>query len=214
MRPLVPAGARLLDVGCGNGAFLKAAAEAGYQVAGIEQNAGSIALAAERSGERVTDLGTALAAAERYDIVHLADLLSHLPQPAEVLRALEGLLAPGGLFLIEGPLEKQRNPVYLALLAASRLRRRRGRHAPLHLSFIDWRSQRALFERRLGYRLVASDLYETGWPFSTSAAGGGLGARGKAAIARFAIVLSRSPLGRPLGAFNRFRALLEPSSRS
>lgn len=39
---------------------------------------------------------------QRFDAIHLGDVLEHLPHPASLLRELEPL---GGVFFIEGPLE-------------------------------------------------------------------------------------------------------------
>jgi SAM-dependent methyltransferase len=216
MQPYLKPGGRMLDFGCGNGAFMKLAAGAGFDVAGVEQNATAIAFAAERSGLPVTSLEALLAGDDLFDAIHLADVLSHLPRPGGLLRSLERLLAPGGLLVVEGPLEKQRNLVYLTLVAGKRLRRTLARdgeaeHPPLHLTFSSWRSQSHFFAG-MGYRCVAVDLHEDAWPFATRpAAGAGKGAWIKALIGRGAIALSHSPGARRIGAFNRFRAILRPS---
>jgi hypothetical protein len=62
----------------------------------------------------------------------------------------------------------------------------------------------------MGYRRIALDLHEDGWPF-LPAAGAGKGAGIKPLIGRAAVALSRGPVGRRLGAFNRFRAILRPA---
>jgi SAM-dependent methyltransferase len=216
MRPHLRPGGRMLDFGCANGAFMTAARELGFAVEGVEQNPTSIAFAREQSGLPVASLEALLADGRRFDAIHIADVLSHLPRPGELLRSLERLLAPGGLMVIEGPLEKQRNLVYLALAGGKRLKRALGRdrdaeHPPLHLTFSSWRSQDRFFRDVMGYRRIALDLHEDGWPFPTrSPAGAGAGTRAKALIGRAAVALSRSPLARPLGAFNRFRAIYAP----
>jgi SAM-dependent methyltransferase len=215
MRPYLKPGGQMLDFGCANGAFMTAAVAAGFEVSGVEQNPRSIAFAREQTGLEVTSLDELLAGDRLFDAIHIADVLSHLPRPAELLRALERLLAPGGLFVIEGPLEKQRNLVYLSLVAGQWLRRRLGRdqaaeHPPLHLTFSSWKSQDRFFSERMRYRRIALDLHEDGWPFLTPA-GAGKGAGIKPLIGRAAVALSRSPFGRRLGAFNRFRAILRPA---
>ncbi|MDB5720027.1 MAG: hypothetical protein JWP15_645 [Alphaproteobacteria bacterium] len=215
MQAFVPAGATLLDFGCANGAFMKAAASLGFAVRGVEQNPSSIAFAREQSGLDVCSLDQLLAGEARFDIVHVADVLSHLPRPAELLRALERLLAPGGVLVVEGPLERQRNLVYLALASGKAMKRalgrqRDGEHAPLHLTFSSWKSQDRFFAL-MGYERIALDLHEDGWPFPTEApAGSGAGAKARALIARAAVALSKTRAGRSLGAYNRFRAVLKP----
>jgi SAM-dependent methyltransferase len=213
MRPHLPDAARLLDFGCANGAFMTLAAGGGYRVKGIEQNPTAIAFAREHSGLDVASLEAMLEGDARFDAIHIADVLSHLPNPAELLRSLETLLAPGGLFVIEGPLEKQHNLVFLSLLAGKRAKRllgrdREGDHPPVHLTFSSWKSQEYFFRQVMHYAPVALDLHEDGWPFLAPGTGRGVGA--KQLIGSAALALSKSPLARPLGAFNRFRVVLRP----
>lgn len=94
---------RLLEVGCGNGHFLRAARAAGYEVCGIE-------LAEERAGRVARDLGVQIecTSIERAgwpsascDIVYHCDLLSHFPRPLLALQQMTRLLRPGGVLFFE-----------------------------------------------------------------------------------------------------------------
>lgn len=100
-----PAGAALLDVGCGPGAFLTMAAEAGYRTTGVELNPLLAARASRRSGAEVIVGGIESAHLEgrRFDIVTMLDLIEHLADPVAALRRVAGLLAPGGCVLLYTP---------------------------------------------------------------------------------------------------------------
>lgn len=209
---------RLLDFGCGNGAFLAAARRFGHDCQGVEQSADSIEAAARSSGVAVRSLEQVEASGERYHVIRAADVLEHLPAPADVLQRLEKLLAPGGYFLIEGPLEKQRSLVYgfaSRLKAARRLLGldQEGVIPPYHLTSTNWRSQRCFFENVAGLRVCAHELYETGWPYPTEASpGAGIGGLVRSVVGAVAVRAARTATGRRLGLANRFRALLQTSA--
>lgn len=116
--PLVPRGAtRILEVGCGTGAFGAALEEAGARVTGIEPDPDAAAEARGRLS-RVLDvtLDHALAAleGERFDVVVLADVLEHVPDPVAALRGLRARLAGGFDVVLSLP-----NACHAALLAGA-----------------------------------------------------------------------------------------------
>ncbi len=96
---------RLLDIGCGEGMFLQVARERGFDVAGLDLDAGNVAAARARGlapieqGLAVDALGRLapmLRGARPFDRVTAFEVLEHQPDPVGVLRAARGLLAPGG----------------------------------------------------------------------------------------------------------------------
>jgi SAM-dependent methyltransferase len=97
---------RLLDVGSGPGLFLKHGAErGGWQGRGIEP--ASQAVAHSRGlGLDVTQgfLGADTAASlGRFDVVHMNEVLEHLPDPRAMLGLVHDLLDPGGLVALMVP---------------------------------------------------------------------------------------------------------------
>ena len=105
-------GARLLDLGCGSGLLLQAAAAAGLETWGIDASPRDVAEARARPGvlaDRVQcgwiDVADgpldALAASQpgRFDLVMAVDLLEHLRDPGAVMKSVAQLLRPGGLVL-------------------------------------------------------------------------------------------------------------------
>lgn len=210
-------GARVLDFGCGNGAFMKAARQAGFEVFGVEHSERAAANLAARTGLDISPLQTRLQQQKTFDVIHLGDVLEHLPEPARVIRDLERLLSPRGVFFIEGPLQAHDSLVYFAAAGFGRLKQRVGRAShgtspPTHLFLATERSQREFFTRLLRHRLAAFEVWEDGWPYlHRGPAGRGAGPLVRKTIGRLAVAASRLPgLRARLG--NRFRTITIPSA--
>jgi len=95
---------RLLDVGCGNGNFLKFARKAGWQVRGLDLD--PVAVAAARSKGLDVLLGTIDildGESECYDRITLSHVLEHVYDPWDVLARCFRLLKPGGVLWLEAP---------------------------------------------------------------------------------------------------------------
>jgi 2-polyprenyl-3-methyl-5-hydroxy-6-metoxy-1,4-benzoquinol methylase len=95
-------GRRLLDVGCGTGGFVAAAAEAGFEAEGHDLAPAVAEAAAKRHGFPV-HTGPLADLPGPYDVVTLWDTLEHCVSPPAVLADVAGLLAPGGWVVILSP---------------------------------------------------------------------------------------------------------------
>ena len=96
----------LLDVGCGDGTYLRCMHELGWSVSGVERDNRAAAISARALGaDRVfPDLERAGAARpEGYDVITLSHVIEHLLEPAEVLQSCRDRLRPGGLLVIATP---------------------------------------------------------------------------------------------------------------
>jgi SAM-dependent methyltransferase len=96
--------ARLLDVGCGNGAFLSRMRDLGWEVHGVEPDR-TAAAAAEGLGIDVV-VGTLADASwpdASFDAVTLASVIEHVHAPSAMLSQSLRLLAPGGSLHIVTP---------------------------------------------------------------------------------------------------------------
>jgi SAM-dependent methyltransferase len=104
LRRTLPAGARVLDVGCGTGGNLLAFAR-DYDIAGLDASPDAVARARRRSGRPVFEgrLPDALPALEPFDAVLLLDVLEHVEKDLDAARAVRTLLRPGGLLLVTVP---------------------------------------------------------------------------------------------------------------
>ena len=96
---------RLLDVGCGEGMFLQVARERGFEVAGLDLDAGNVAAARARGRAPIEQglllgedgqLAPMLRGAPPFDWVTAFEVLEHQPDPLAFLGAARGLLAAGG----------------------------------------------------------------------------------------------------------------------
>ena len=91
--PRKPPPARVLDVGCGNGEFLVAAKERGYDAEGIDVSEAAAAMVRKRGVRaRAADFLTAdLGGA--FDVITMWDVVEHLRVPSAFLRRARALLA-------------------------------------------------------------------------------------------------------------------------
>ncbi len=78
---------RVLDVGCGNGEFLKRAKGLGWEVYGLDFDPKAVT-AAQASGIHATvgDLESARYPSEHFDAVTMSHVIEHLHDPVEALR--------------------------------------------------------------------------------------------------------------------------------
>ena len=90
-----PAGAAVLDFGCGDGKLLNVLLETGWATYGIEPSSDVAFLRHERL-DRVP-------AAPSFDFIVLHHVLEHLPHPLQVLVDLAAALRPGGAMFISVP---------------------------------------------------------------------------------------------------------------
>jgi SAM-dependent methyltransferase len=101
------ADARCLDTGCGGGDVtrLLAARAPDGAVLGVDRDPVKIALARAASPAnvewRVEDLADTVRSGERFDVVTARFVVSHLAGSAAWVLALAGLLAPGGVLVLE-----------------------------------------------------------------------------------------------------------------
>jgi SAM-dependent methyltransferase len=103
----------LLDIGCAGGHFLAAAKKRAYRGLGIEVNPRMAELARTTYGVEVLD-GTYERAerglsGRKFDVVYMGDSLEHLPDPRTALERAGTLLAPDGVFVLNGPLTLNRS---------------------------------------------------------------------------------------------------------
>ncbi len=144
-RLLGPQRRRLLDIGCGTGAFLKTAKARGWRVLGIESS--------RQAGAQARKLGIEVAEGffnadtavglGRFDAVHLSNVLESAPDPTNMAILARDLLESGGVFCINVP--NDFSPFQIAGRAAA------GSNEwwiapPYHLNYFDFDSAAGLLE--------------------------------------------------------------------
>lgn len=95
---------RLLDVGCGDGHLVRVATESGWEAEGIDLSESAIRVASAWGARcRVLDFFDRSLEAQSYDVLHMAELIEHVPAPGQFLARAEQLLKPGGLLYLTTP---------------------------------------------------------------------------------------------------------------
>lgn len=96
---------RMLDVGCGNGATLRAFGQVapGWMKAGTEFDAKYRAEIESIPNTEPLHVGPVDNVTGPFDVITMIHVLEHIVDPVTILETLHGKLAPGGLLLIEVP---------------------------------------------------------------------------------------------------------------
>ena len=99
--------ARLLDVGCSSGAFLRCASQAGWNCVGVEPSATAINKARTVVGANVQLVCATIEKARlqksSFDVVTLWDVLEHVSEPVKFLHFCASLLKRGGYLFANVP---------------------------------------------------------------------------------------------------------------
>ncbi len=99
-----PSPGRILDVGCGNGDFLAAMKERGWEVHGTEFSGAGARISRDKGIEvREGDLRAAAFPDASFDVVTLWHVLEHLADPLADLAEARRVLRPDGLLVVEVP---------------------------------------------------------------------------------------------------------------
>lgn len=109
--PLInlPKSARILDIGCGSGSFLKALSEHGYtEITGIDLSEEQVKLAHQLGVTQVQqgDLVEFLNAAEhKFDLISGMDIIEHFTKNelVDLLHLIQNYLNPGGIAIFRTP---------------------------------------------------------------------------------------------------------------
>jgi len=95
----------LLDLGAHVGRLMQVAAGRGWAAEGVELNPSTAAYAARATGLPVhrMDAAELSSGGRRWAAVTLIDVLEHIPQPVDALRAARTVLEPGGWIAVKVP---------------------------------------------------------------------------------------------------------------
>jgi SAM-dependent methyltransferase len=99
----LPAPASVFDIGCFTGEFLDAAAAGGLATFGFEPMGEAVSLIGARHQVWSGDLVDCPGPGTLVDLVTLNDVIEHVGDPRQTLRAAARFLAPGGLLILTTP---------------------------------------------------------------------------------------------------------------
>lgn len=95
---------RWLDVGCGAGTLMRAAADGGWDVEGTEVSEGAAqAVRAAGFDVHVGDLAELDLPVASFDVVSLVEVVEHVPDPDALLARIAQLVRPGGATYVTTP---------------------------------------------------------------------------------------------------------------
>jgi 2-polyprenyl-3-methyl-5-hydroxy-6-metoxy-1,4-benzoquinol methylase len=153
-----------VDLGCGDGELLRLAAERGYEVLGVEVDQRSADAAELACGCPIRTFNDLPNYSEQASAVHLGDVLEHVADPESLIHEAMVLLRPGGILLVQGPLEANRSLFNMVLAAVAVFR-----HSvpvtgpPHHVHLVTSRGQEGFFQR-LGFQTLTFRLSDISWP--------------------------------------------------
>jgi SAM-dependent methyltransferase len=150
-----PAG-RFLEIGCAGGAFLHAAQQIGFDVKGVEFSDAAAQLAREKFGLDVFtgDVSDATFPDNTFDVVFMGDVLEHLPNPVATCREVFRIMAPGGVFVIECPMQTNTLFSRMGFLAYDMLGKKAAVHLPPYHLFEYRPASMAAMLRHCGFGIV------------------------------------------------------------
>jgi 2-polyprenyl-3-methyl-5-hydroxy-6-metoxy-1,4-benzoquinol methylase len=138
----LPPSARILDLGCGDGAWL----ELWKDRAGLYGTEISPELQEILAVNDITVVDHNTLGNGQYDLISMFDFLEHVEDPLEQLKVVYSRLKPGGIMLLAVP--------DLGKLLAKLLRIYYYLYCPMHFSYFCEKSLRCLIERVFGHREI------------------------------------------------------------
>ncbi|MEI9806537.1 MAG: methyltransferase domain-containing protein [Bacteroidota bacterium] len=167
--------ARILDYGCGTGHFLGNAVHYGFACDGAEFNPEYLTVLRQSfTKSKFFTISEVLSGqvAEKYDVIRLSNVLEHLTTPREIIAKLKSLLAPGGILLVEGPIEDNFSLAESFRKIYFRVGKwlKPGRTVtapPYHIFFSNAKNQRQFF-KDCGFEEIHFKTSEEAWPFPAS----------------------------------------------
>ncbi|MBW2341104.1 MAG: class I SAM-dependent methyltransferase [Deltaproteobacteria bacterium] len=96
---------KLLDVGCGDGAFLLLAEKSGWEISGTELSRYAAKYASDKSGIKIFcgELFDAQYPTYAFDVVTMWHVLEHVTDPTRYLTEIHRILKPDGLLVVAVP---------------------------------------------------------------------------------------------------------------
>ena len=123
-------GLRLLDIGCGGGLLAEPMRRLGFEVVAVDAGDRNIGAARAHADQLGLDIDYRTATAEQlladgeppFDLILNMEVIEHVAEPGDYLRATARLLAPGGMMIV-ATLNRTAKAFALAVVGAERVLR-------------------------------------------------------------------------------------------
>ena len=105
LKNFVPRGARILDIGCATGNFLRLAQAYGYDCYGLDISEFAVQYVRDEIGVPcfLGEVASAGIPASYFDVVTMHHVLEHVDDPIEYLQSVKRVLRKGGTLVVEVP---------------------------------------------------------------------------------------------------------------
>jgi 2-polyprenyl-3-methyl-5-hydroxy-6-metoxy-1,4-benzoquinol methylase len=156
-------GGKLLDVGCAGGRFLLRAQSAGFDAWGIEPNQKMVTFARQELHLNAVcgHLDSHPFPVGTFDVVHLGDVLEHLPDLKGSMITVRNLLKEGGLLVLGQPVTYNRSFFNLFLrINMALMKNEYSTYPPAHIWEFTPRVLRR-FIQQSGFKILFDRVYET-----------------------------------------------------
>jgi 2-polyprenyl-3-methyl-5-hydroxy-6-metoxy-1,4-benzoquinol methylase len=150
----------ILDIGCGGGYFLLYGKNRGWATLGIDPSIQSINHCKSIGLDVIEgyfDENLSEKLANKFDVVHLSEVLEHVPDPENTIFSIKKTLKPGGIVCIVVP--NDYNPFQVSLIKACNFKPW-WVAPPHHINYFDFSSLENLLEK-VGFTVI---LKETSFP--------------------------------------------------
>jgi len=144
---------KILDIGSGLGYFLKLGIDRGWSTLGIEPSVDSFKYAQELGLDVINECfgENTYKKLGFFDVIHMHEVLEHLPNPQNIIKLTKKMLNPGGLICIVSP--NDFNPLQEAFIAKNEEVGKWWVSPPEHINFFNFESITKLLERN-GFSII------------------------------------------------------------
>lgn len=167
-------GNSLLDIGCGSGYYMNYAKTFGFTCFGIEFSTDFAKLLRAKTELDIysfEEFSSKFPEGKKFDIIHLGHVLEHSTNPQHFIDSLKVFAHPETVFIVDGPLEKNKCLSRFVIMCGSLMRKNKSNtYHPQHITFTNFKSQLIFFER-IGFTKINYTIAEQMFPFPSKARG-------------------------------------------
>lgn len=161
----------IVDYGCGYGHFLEQIPPI-WKKTGVELNNEIIRICKKKiKNTNFLTIKNFDKNKSLFNIIHLGDVLEHLPDPIFFIKKIKNRLKKDGLIYINGPLERNLSVVNYSFLFYGFIKNLLFKNKqyffkPYHLSFFNLNNFLMMLKKINDFEIIDLKVYETGFPYN------------------------------------------------